>query len=167
MIKRLIILAALYFVIGFQISLSAPIPGLAWDIDLVLIFLVILSAKVGRGEAILWAALAGLALDSFDIPAMGGQIVAKSSAIFLLGLIIDSMNMEQPALLAGTVFIMAILDRLIFRFFSPFAVNFGWNFLRFDLPSAIITALTGWILLMIAIRTGFFDPRATEDHHGR
>lgn len=164
MIRRLIYLIILYLIIGFQISIAAPIPGFAWDIDLVLLFLVILTSRVGRGEAILWAALAGLALDSFDLPAMGGHIVAKSSAIFIMGLTLDSMNLEQPTLLAGIVFLLAIIERIIFRLFSPFATNFWWNFVRFDLPSAIITAVIGWIVLMVAIRTGIFKPRAIEEY---
>lgn len=140
-------------------------PGFAWDIDLVLLFLVILSSRVGRGEAILWAAIAGLALDSFDLPSMGGQIVAKSSAILILGMILDSMNLEQPTLLAATVFLLALVDRLIFRLFSPFVANFGWNFLRYDLPSALLTAILGWIVLMVAIRIGLFKPRTAEEYN--
>lgn len=165
MTKRLVYPLILYIIIGMQISLASPIPGLSWDIDLVLLALVILSSRTGRGEAILWAALAGLALDCFDIPAMGGHIVAKSTAILILGLVHDSMNLEQPALLAATVFVLAIADRLIFRLFSPYGATFIWNFLRFDLPSALLTALVGWVILMLAIRLGIFRPRPQDDYN--
>jgi len=165
MTKRLAFLLIIYFAVGFQVSLAAPIPGVSWDIDLVLLLLVILASRTGRGEAILWAALAGLALDAFDIPAMGGHIVAKSTSIFLLTIILDSMNLEQPTLLAATIFILALLDRVVFRLFSPFVANFGWNFLRFDMPSALLTAIFGWLVLMLAIRFKVFVPRTSEKYN--
>lgn len=163
MTRRLLFLIALYFAIGLQISLAAPVLGLGWDIDIILLVLVIIASKTGRGEAVIWAALVGFALDAFDPSSMGGQIVAKSSAIFIFGIIVDAMNLEQPLLLAATVLLLTLIDRIIFRLFSPFITQFGWTFLRYDLPSAILTALVGLLFLWIAMRAGIFAPRASEE----
>ncbi len=165
MIKRLLFLIIIYLAVGLQISIAAPIPGLAWDLDIVLLVLIVIATGVGRGEAIIWAAIAGLALDSFDAAAMGGHIVAKSTALFVLGIILDSMNLEQPTLLAATILLLSLIDHLIFRLFSPYATQFAWSFLRYDLPSSIITGLVGLLLLWIAMKLGIFVPRAVEEHN--
>ena len=125
MIRRLLYLLVLYFAIGLQLSLAAPIPGLGWDIDIVLIILVMIAARTGRGEAVIWAALTGLALDAFNPAAMGGQLVAKATAIFLLGVLIDAMNLEQPLLLGATIMLLTFLEHIIFRLFTPFLKQFG------------------------------------------
>lgn len=159
--RRFLFILILYFAIGIQISIAAPIPALGWDIDFVLIFLVIIASLSGRGEAVLWAIFAGFLLDIFDPSAMGGNIASKASAIYLFIILNDSMNLEQPALLGITIFILTFIDRLIFRLFSPFVGKFGWALLRFDLPSAILTAIISLVVLTILIRLGFFIPRAS------
>jgi len=163
MTRRLLYILLLYLAVGMQISLATPLPGLGWDIDIVLLFLVIIATKVGHGEAVIWAMFAGLALDVFDPSAMGGCIVAKSTAIFLFGVLSNALNLEQPTLLAVTIFVLTLIDRIIYRLFSPYSTQFGWAFLRFDLPSAAVTAIAGLIVLLIAIRMRVFTPRTVEE----
>ena len=165
--KRLLFLIALYLAVVIQISLGIPVASLGWDIDIVLLILVIILCSTGAGEAILWAALAGLALDAFDPAAMGGHLVAKSTAIFALTFIRGSMNLDQPPLLAAAIFILTILDRLIYRLFSPYLSRFGTTFLRFDLPSAVLTAIFGFILLWALSRAGMISLGPGDKNRGK
>jgi rod shape-determining protein MreD len=157
MIKRILLFLALYAAIGLQISIGTPIPGLGWDADLVLLCLLLITSKTSPTEGIIWAAVIGLTLDAFDPSSMGGNIAAKTTAIFVFFKLNEAMNLDQPILLGAALLILSFLDRIIFRIFSPLAVNYGWTLIRFDIPSAIITALIGFGLLLLARRIGIFN----------
>jgi len=53
MTRRLLYILLLYLAVGMQISLATPLPGLGWDIDIVLLFLVIIATKVGHRKAVI------------------------------------------------------------------------------------------------------------------
>jgi len=163
MIKRLIFIVFIYLVIGFQVSIASPIPTLGWDVDVVLILLVIIYSHTIRGEGIIWAIVAGLLLDAFVPEAMGGHIVAKATSIFIFSKFTDSLNLEQPLLLAMAIFLLAFVDRIIYRLFTPFTREFGWVLLRYDLPSAILTGIVGFLFLWLAMRIGLFEIRYSEE----
>jgi rod shape-determining protein MreD len=155
--KRIGILIALYLAIGLQISISAPIRSLPWDIDIVLLAIILIASFTSRGEGVFWALIAGVLLDAFDPSSMGGHIVAKSSAVFLFIILNSAMNLHQPSLLALALFLLSILDRLIFRLFTPFIGSYGFAFLHFDLPSAVLTTIVGFVVLWIVMRYGGFS----------
>ena len=161
--KRVGILIGLYLAVGLQISIAAPIRSLPWDVDLVLLALVFIAGFSSRGEAVFWAMVAGLLLDVFDPASMGGHIIAKSSAVFLFCILNGSLNLYRPSLLAITFLLLSLVDRLVFRLFTPFIGNYGWALLRFDLPSAIATALVGFIFLWIAMGIGIFTPGTSPE----
>ncbi|HHS50618.1 MAG TPA: hypothetical protein ENN07_05830 [candidate division Zixibacteria bacterium] len=161
--KRLLIFIALYLLVGLQISISAPFGGLHWDFDLVLIFLIFVASSSSRSGSVLWAILAGLLLDVFDPVSFGGHMVAKSTVVFLFTIIDDSLNLSQPTLLGFVILVLALIDRVIFRLFTPFVQSFGMALVRWDLPSAVLTAILGFVLLWIALRAGLFLPGHIKD----
>jgi len=161
--KRLLFLIILYFAVILQVSIGIPVASLGWDIDIVLIVLILISAKTGRGESILWALIVGLALDSFDPAALGGHMVAKSTAIYVLSYLTIIMNLEQPIYLALAVFILTLIEHLIFRLFTPLINNYFWVLLRYDLPSVILTTIVGFIVLLVALKIGVYVPAVNKE----
>ncbi|MCK5832837.1 hypothetical protein KAH81_04105 [bacterium] len=161
--KRIGLFFALYFAIGIQVSISTPFAQFPWDFDLAFIILVFATSLFSRSESLLWAMLGGFMLDIFDPVSLGGHILAKTTVVLIFGLIDDSLNLSRPLLLGIVLFILSFLDRIIFRLFTPFAIHYGLTLIRFDLPSAVLTALLGFILLWIAIKIGLFLPGHYKD----
>lgn len=161
--KNLVMIIGLYLAVALQLSVAAPFGASQWGFDIILLLLIYYSSFSSRAGGILWALAGGILLDVFDPASMGGHLVAKTTAILLFGIADGSLNLSQPAILGAILLLLSILDRMIFRLFSPFISNYGWALLRVDLPSAVLTALLGFILLYAAMRFGFFLPGRMQD----
>ena len=135
-------------------------------IDLVLLLIVFNCLRRSAWEVVLLGGLLGFMSDMFTPTNAGAMIFGYTLAAFILVNGRETFNLDRPLLHGLAIFIVAILQRLVYLIFTSFHTDGVMIFIMTGILTALLTAIEAVVLdVLIRLIFGQIDISSSGDQY--
>ncbi|MBN2541387.1 hypothetical protein JXI42_00820 [bacterium] len=142
-----IILIFVAVIIQFVLAEATDIAGI--EIDFIIMFLILLTSKMGPVSLIFWAAAAGFMLDSFQPFTLGAFIASKATSAMIITNVFPSLNSKKSVNIGILAACVSLIERIIYFVFNSQGVPITYVLWRYILPGSIYTGMVCFIIHFI------------------
>ncbi|MBN1755814.1 rod shape-determining protein MreD [bacterium] len=139
--KTFLLILMVFIAVILQLFFSEVGNIMGVELDLILIFLLLLTPRVKPITLLLWAAAAGLVLDSFQPFTLGAFIFSKTTLAFIIVNVYNNLDTRKSFNIAVLALITGFIERLLYYFFNSSGASFLYSLWRYIIPGSIYTAV--------------------------